>query len=111
MCAFPHLSELYSTWKSFVEEQGKGSTRIITCREVTRVKRSRRGVDVWSRPTQGTSNSQYVVEPGRETKEVFDEIVFCCDADAALQILGTDATLLEKKILGNVKVSYSFTYF
>lgn len=104
MCAFPRLSELYSAWQSVVEEQGKESTQIITCREVTRVKRSQRGVDVWSRPTQGTNNSQIVVEPGRETKEFFDEIIFCCDADAALQILGDDATFLERKVLGNVKV-------
>ncbi|EKM78905.1 hypothetical protein AGABI1DRAFT_129177 [Agaricus bisporus var. burnettii JB137-S8] len=105
MCAFPHLSELYSAWKSIVEEQGKGSTQIITCREVTRARRSSKGVYVWSCSTQGTDNSQSVVEPGREKKEFFDEIVFCCDADAALQILGNDATWLEKKILGNVKVT------
>lgn len=107
MCAFPRLSMLYSTWKAVVEEQGKGSMRIITSREVTRVKRGRSGIDVWSRPTQGTDNSQNVVEPGKERKEFFDELVLCCDADAALQILGDDASWLEKRILGNVKVSFA----
>jgi len=107
MCAFPRLSTLYSVWKAVVEDQGQGSVRIITKREVTQVRRRRNGVEVWSRPTRGTNNTQEVVAPGQEQVEVFDELVLCCDADAALHILGDDASWLERRILGNVKVSFS----
>ncbi|KAF9450049.1 FAD/NAD(P)-binding domain-containing protein [Macrolepiota fuliginosa MF-IS2] len=109
MCAFPRLSMLYSTWKAVVEEQGQGSVRITTNREVVRVKRNSNGAEVWSRPTQGTNNSQWVVDPGKEEKEEFGELIFCCDADAALRILAGDATWLERRILGNVKYLWDVT--
>jgi len=104
MCAFPRLSSLYSVWKAVIEDQGQGSVRIITQREVTQVRRRRNGVEIWSRPTHGTNSAQEVVDPGQEQMEVFDELVLCCDADAALRILGNDASWLERRILGNVKV-------
>ncbi|KAJ3561360.1 hypothetical protein NP233_g10242 [Leucocoprinus birnbaumii] len=109
MCAFPRLSVLYSVWQAVVEEQGKGSVRIVTKREVTQVRRKRNGVEVWSRPTEGTDNGQDVIDPGKEEMEVFDELIFCCDADAALKILGSDASWLERRILGNVKYLWDVT--
>lgn len=107
MKAFPRLSMVYESWKSCVEEQGRGSVKVILDREVTRIKRhsrSKGAIEVWSRPTKGTNNDQEVVNPGEEDVETFDEIVFCTDADAALKILGNDASWLEKRVLGNVKV-------
>ena len=98
---------LYDSWKSFVEDQGQGSVKVILEREVTRIKRhprSKGSIEVWSRPTKGTNNNQEVVSPGQEEVENFDEIVFCTDADAALKILGNDASWMEKHVLGNVKV-------
>lgn len=107
MKAFPRLSMLYESWKSFVEENGQGSVKVILEREVTGAKRyprARGAIEVRSRPTKGTNNEQEVVDPGENNVETFDEIVFCTDADAALKILGDDAGWLEKRILGNVKV-------
>jgi hypothetical protein len=102
MRAFPKLSSVYDAWKQQLEKAG--NIRISLDTEVTRVKRGRE-VEVWSRPTQGTNNNQEVVNPGQETREEFDEIIMATDADASLRILGEDASWLEKKILGNVKVS------
>jgi predicted NAD/FAD-binding protein len=79
-------------------------------REVTQVRRKRKGVEVWSRSTQGTNNAQEVVDAGEEEMEVFDELILCCDADTALQILGDDASWLERRILGNVKVRFQGDY-
>ncbi|TFK71507.1 nucleotide-binding domain-containing protein [Pluteus cervinus] len=113
MKAFPRLSILYERWKSFVEEQGQGSVRVVLGREVTRIQRSSRkrgAIEVWSRPTKGTNNEQEVVDPaGSEYYEVFDEIIICTDADAALKILGSDATFLERRVLGNVKYLWDVT--
>ncbi|KAF8625233.1 hypothetical protein AX17_006899 [Amanita inopinata Kibby_2008] len=112
MKAFPHLSTLYSTWKSFIEQQSQGSVKVVLNREVTRIKRYARSVgpvEVWSRPTKGTNNEQVVEGPGEEEAGVFDEIVFCTDADAALSILGEGAGWLEKRVLGNVKYLWDVT--
>ena len=40
-----------------------------------------------------------------ETCEEFDELIMAADADSTLKILGENASWLERKILGNVKVS------
>jgi predicted NAD/FAD-binding protein len=104
MRSFPRLSFLYSTWKTLIESQSHSCVQIILNREVTRVKRHSGLVEVWSRVTKGTDNNQEVIEPGQDEMETFDEIIFCTDADAALKILGGDASWLERKILGNVKV-------
>ncbi|KAF9534035.1 FAD/NAD-P-binding domain-containing protein [Crepidotus variabilis] len=127
MCAFPCLSDLYSTWKSVIEAQSTPSVtdrsheppapavQITLSREVTHIKRhsnssnARGSVEVWSRPTKGTGNDQMVIEPGEEEKEEFDEIIICTDGDAALKILGDDASWLEKKILGNVIYLWDIT--
>jgi hypothetical protein len=102
MFAFPRLSLLYSTWKECVERPG--NVRVVTCREVTRVKRGRQ-VKVWSRPTEGTDNGQNVVGPGEENEgEEFDELILAVDADAAITVLGEDIGWMERKVLGNVKV-------
>lgn len=111
MRAFPRLSFLYDAWKSFVEKESQGAVRIVTNREVTRVLRGSKAtngsVKAWSRPTRGTNNDQGVVDPGEEVVEIFDELVVCTDADAALKLLGDDATWMEKRILGNVKVGFN----
>lgn len=109
MRAFPRLSLLYKTWQCKVEKSG--NAKVQMCREVLRVKRGKMGVRVWSRATQGTDNDQQVVigdEEGdvnaEEIEEVFDELVLAVDADAALKILGKDASWKERWVLGNVKV-------
>jgi hypothetical protein len=110
MRAFPRLSLLYEAWKSLVESESQGAVQIVTNREVTRIVRrcskDKGGLEAWSRPTRGTDNNQGVVDPGEEVAETFDELVVCTDADAALKLLGDDATWLERRILGNVKVRF-----
>jgi len=101
MRAFPKLSSVYDAWKQELEKTG--NIRINLDTEVTRVKR-REKVELWSRPTKGTNNDQDVVDPGEEKSDQFDEMIMATDADAALRILGEDASWQEKKILGNVKV-------
>lgn len=115
MRAFPRLSLLYKTWTEFVESSQSSTSpvEVVNDTEVIRVERSRNkkmrgGVRVWSRKTKGTDNGQEVVEPSREeVMEVFDELILCTDADAAVKILGRDASWLERKVLGNVKVCLS----
>jgi predicted NAD/FAD-binding protein len=111
MRAFPRLSLLYEAWKSLVETEGRGAVQIVTNREVTHVRRlskNKGGVEAWSRSTRGTDNNQVVIDPGEEVMETYDELVICTDADAALKMLGNDATWLERRILGNVKVYLNF---
>ena len=111
MRAFPKLSDLYATWKRVAEETG--NVRIVTQRVVTRVKRSSGktgSVKVWTRTTQGTNKDQDVIGAGEEEiGEEFDELILAVDADAALKILGDDASWMEAKVLGNVKVSLFFS--
>ena len=107
MRSFPRLSSIYSTWKDLIESESHPAVQVIVNREVTRVKRhsGRRGsIEVWSRKTNGTDNNQDIVNPGEEEMKVFDEIIFCTDAEAALKILGDGVSWLERRILGNVKV-------
>ena len=102
MKAFPRLSAVYAAWAEKV--QSTGNVKIVTCREVLRVKRDKK-VTMWSRPTEGTDNDQQVVKPAAdEIREEFDEMILACDADAALHILGADASWKERRVLGNVKV-------
>lgn len=103
MRAFPRLSLLYSTWASVV--QAPGNVKIRNLHEVTRVKRTSREVKVWFREVEDVDNGQQVVKPKEEQETTFDQILFCSDADATLKVLGKDASWLERKVLGNVKVS------
>lgn len=101
MRAFPKLSSVYNAWKQELERAGNVTINLDT--EVTKLER-RAKVKLWCRPTQGTNNDQEVINPGKEAHVEFDELIMATDADAALRILGEDASWLERKILGNVKV-------
>ena len=74
--------------------QSRGAVRIITNREVTRVIRYSKaktgGVEPWNRTTLGT-NHQAVVDPGEEIADIFDMLVVCTDASAALKLQGHGA--------------------
>lgn len=113
MRAFPRLSLLYQAWAG--EVQSRGNVTLLTQRQVTRVVRGghahtsphKSNVQLWSRSTGGTDEEQRVREPlGTDTCAEFDELILAVDADSALKILGENASWLEKKILGNVKVSW-----
>ena len=110
MKAFPRLSLIYSTWAEKI--QSTKNVSIKTSHEVTSIERNPRdlkssggGVRIRYRATQGVGLDQMVVDAASEIEVgVWDEVIMCCDADASLKLLGKDATYLEKKILGNVKV-------
>jgi predicted NAD/FAD-binding protein len=48
-------------------------------------------------------NNQVTVIDDKNKEEIFDEIIFACDAETCLKILGNQATFLERKLLGNVR--------
>lgn len=59
-----------------------------------------------SRNVAGKNNDQEVDGPSpEELSDQFDELIMACDADACVKILGKEASWLERKVLGNVKVS------
>jgi predicted NAD/FAD-binding protein len=64
---------------------------------------------VWSRRTQGKNNAQDAAV-GPEAAEGFDELILAVNADAALKILGKNASWKEIQVLGNVKVWYFQSY-
>lgn len=99
MRAFPKLHDVYASWASRLRDRG---VTIYLQSNVTKVERNKEGVKVHFCSTDPTSNVG-----GFESNDVkyYDEIVFACDADSSLKILGDQATLLERKILGNVKVN------
>lgn len=109
MMAFPKLSLVYETWVSLTESAGNVS--FLLAHEVTHVKRSKAGVQLTYRKVEGVDAGQLVVGPGQEVTERFDEMIMATDADAALKILGKDASWLERKVLGNVKVRLTRVHF
>ena len=76
--------------------------------QVTSVKRARDKVTVTIQSVKNANTLHEGETLGPEIDMEFDEIVFACDADTALTILGTQATMMEKKVLGNVKASTPF---
>lgn len=118
MRAFPQLSSVYRAWQTECESRGNVSFSLKT--EVVSVDRSyhwrdeksgtkKQGVKIKVRETEGVGLDQLVKGPGKEREEVFDEMIVACDADAALKILGKDASWMEKKVLGNVKYLWDVT--
>ncbi|KAF9500731.1 FAD/NAD(P)-binding domain-containing protein [Pleurotus eryngii] len=119
MRAFPCLGEVYRRWKKEVESRGNVEVRLQV--EVTGMQRSvkyvnqsngqrREGVKIYSSATLGTNSDQEIEGyAGAETEEMFSDVIIACDADAALKVLGKDASWMEKKVLGNVKYLWDIT--
>lgn len=103
MRAFPRLSEVYSTWQTRLTDAG---VSIMLETQATAVKRAKDKVTVTIQSVKNANTLREGEILGPETEMEFDEIVFACDADTALTILGTNATVMEKKVLGNVKYLY-----
>lgn len=103
MRSFPRLSLLYSTWSSVI--QASGNVKIRNLHEVTSVKRTSRDVKITYREVDDVNNEQQVVGPKEDQEAIFDQIIFCADASATLKVLGKDASWMERKVLGNVRVS------
>jgi len=84
MFAFPKLGHVFGTIAK------KIPARVLTNARVTSVDRDAGEVKVFSEALEGGC-------------ECFDEIVFACGAEVALEALGKGATAMERRLLGNVQ--------
>lgn len=101
MRAFPCLQEFYEEWKKHLQTAG---VRFMLEIQAISVKRRQEGIIL---TVQSVKNSNTLHEGevlGEPAQLEFDDVVFACDADTALKILGDSATFLERRVLGNVKV-------
>ncbi|PVG03214.1 FAD/NAD(P)-binding domain-containing protein [Serendipita vermifera] len=103
MKAFPRLSEVYTTWKERL--QAKGVEFLLETQAIS-VIRKKDGVTLSVQDVKN-SNTLHENESMGEIRQLqFDEMILACDADTALKILGTGATSMEQRVLGNVKYLY-----
>ncbi|UZJ56751.1 hypothetical protein CBS101457_006071 [Exobasidium rhododendri] len=102
MKAFPELSRVYGEWKK--KAISTGNVVIESDCEVSSIERNTKAARVKGGNVLATIK-------GGERVEVFDEVIFACDADSALKILeaGSGPTWKEKKILGNVLYKWDVT--
>ena len=108
MRAFPRLSAVYNAWAARLRSAG---VEILLQHEVTLVKRSKDSVTVQWQLIDHVDEEGVSRGIGDAGEANFDEVVFCCDADTCLKLLGKSATWMEKKVLGNVKVSTAIFIF
>ncbi|KAJ8125582.1 hypothetical protein O1611_g8056 [Lasiodiplodia mahajangana] len=110
MVVFPNLSEFYETWRKDLISRGV-SVRLST--ELTEVvQRDNCGVVVRLKPRSPAPahhNGNDADLVASESQETFDEIVLCCLADKAKEVLGATASWREKKVLGSAKFSDDIT--
>ncbi|PCH43806.1 FAD/NAD(P)-binding domain-containing protein [Wolfiporia cocos MD-104 SS10] len=108
MLAFPKLHDVYKAWKEEIASRGNVTFKLH--HEVTQIiSRHSEGKASISSPV----HIKYkVTHNGLESKPkeaYFDELILAIDADSCLQLLGKEASWLEKKVLGNVKYLYDVT--
>lgn len=102
MKAFPELARVYGSWRSRIESAGNVS--IHTPREVTAIERGTK---------KAREQGGYILATFDDgaSSEAFDDVIFACDADSVLKILGNGSgpTWKERKILGNVLYKWDVT--
>lgn len=101
MRAFPRLSDFYSKWKMRLEDAG---VNFMLETQAVSVKRQKKGVTITIQLVKNSNTLHEGEILGSLSQMEFDDVIFACDADTALKILGDSSTFLERKILGNVKV-------
>ncbi|GAA6061571.1 hypothetical protein JCM10212_001103, partial [Sporobolomyces blumeae] len=116
MRVFPNMTDFYTTWKHALERR-RVSIRFNT--RVTSVvsRSSNQGVKVTivKRRLKSDVSIPAAYLPDGDDKdaadvvEAYDEVVLCVGADAALKILGENATRIERKVLGRAKYSDDVT--
>ncbi|KAI1177110.1 FAD/NAD(P)-binding domain-containing protein [Nemania sp. FL0916] len=110
MVVFPSLSEFYETWRKDLVTKGV-TVRLST--ELTEIlRRDRHGVEVSIKRRNPVSNHHSPNHGDMETQtsqETYDEIVLCCLADKAKEVLGRTASWREKRVLGSAKFSDDIT--
>lgn len=104
MRAFPRLSQFYQSWMKRLQSSG---VEFMLKNQAVEVHRGKDSIKI-AVQTIENANTLHEGEATGEIRELeFDEIIFACDAHTALTILGDQATFLERKVLGNVKVGKS----
>lgn len=100
--AFPELARVYGEWKKIVKQNGN-----VVVESNCEVKSIERNTKVAKQ--KGGNVIATVGEKDRE--EIFDEVIFACDADSALKILqaGSGPTWKERRVLGNVLYKWDIT--
>lgn len=100
--AFPELSRVYGEWKEMVMKNG--NIKVESDCEVKSIERNTKAAK-----RHGGNILARVGKEGRQ--EVFDEVIFACDADSVLKILeaGSGPTWKERKVLGNVLYKWDIT--
>lgn len=110
MVVFPNLSDFYESWREDLVSR-RVAVRLST--ELTEiVQRNKRGVVVRLRPRTPAPDGHNPNggDPDAPTgEETYDEIVLCCLADTAKQVLGKTASWMEKRVLGSAKFSDDIT--
>jgi len=92
MFTFPKLGDFYAAWSNHLRKQG---VEIRMGHELVEVaSRSSNGIVVQTRPTGAE---------GVEMMETYDELVLAVLADDAKKLLGTQASSMEKRVLGSAK--------
>ncbi|KAI1420359.1 FAD dependent oxidoreductase [Xylaria sp. FL1777] len=110
MVVFPNLSEFYEAWRKDLVSRGV-AVRLST--ELTEiVQRDKRGVVVKLKPRTPVPDHHNPNDADLNapvSHEAFDEIVLCCLADKAKEVLGRTASWREKRVLGSAKFSDDIT--
>ncbi|KAI1208118.1 FAD/NAD(P)-binding domain-containing protein [Annulohypoxylon truncatum] len=110
MVVFPNFSEFYNTWKE--DLISRGVTVRLSTELVEIVRRDRSGVVVRlkARTPMHDGHNPTGGDPDASTiEEMHDEIVMCCLADTARNVLGKAASWSEKRVLGSAKFSDDIT--
>lgn len=106
MVVFPNFSEFYETWRKGLVSKGV-TVRLST--ELTEiVRRDDHGVVVRVKPRTPVPDHHNPNDADLDapvTQESYDEIVLCCLADKAKEVLGRTASWREKRVLGSAKFS------
>ncbi|WRT63367.1 uncharacterized protein IL334_000272 [Kwoniella shivajii] len=109
MVVFPESSEFYKTWQGKLEQRGV-TFRLNT--ELVSIPARTPKVKVVLRPRRQEEDLHNTVGADQDlptSQETFDEIVICTLADTAKRVLGKEATMREKFVLGSTKWSDDIT--
>lgn len=95
---------MYQAWKSEVASRGNVEFKLNheVIRVVSRTAKKNGPVQVEYKIAVGDLETAPQVD-------AFDELILAVDADAALKLLGKEATWIERRILGSVKYLYDVT--
>ncbi|MCO5598572.1 hypothetical protein L7F22_052669 [Adiantum nelumboides] len=104
MKAFPELGRVYGLWRTRLE--AAGNIRFGLSCGVASLERGTKKAKQLGGNILATYEGHESEEP-----EVFDDVIFACDADSALKILqnGSGPSWKERKILGNVLYKWDIT--